>query len=67
MGLPADCGLELHGKWASGPRDLITDVPGVAVGHATIRQGDINTGVTAILPHGGSFSRSSILSCSTKR
>lgn len=53
MGLPANCGLELHGKWARGPRDLITDVPGVAVGHATIRQGEINTGVTAILPHGG--------------
>ena len=53
MGLPAGCGLELHSKWARGPRNLITDVPGVAVGHATIRQGDINTGVTAILPHGG--------------
>lgn len=33
------------------PRNLITDVPGVKVGHATIRHGEVNTGVTAILPH----------------
>jgi D-aminopeptidase len=37
-----------------GPRNAITDVAGVRVGHTTIVAGDsINTGVTAILPHGG--------------
>jgi D-aminopeptidase len=37
-----------------GPRNAITDVAGVRVGHATVIAGDsINTGVTAILPHGG--------------
>jgi D-aminopeptidase len=39
-----------------GALNAITDVPGVAVGHATLREGDsIRTGVTAILPHGGNL------------
>ncbi len=39
-----------------GPLNAITDVPGVAVGHATVREGDsIRTGVTAILPHRGNL------------
>jgi D-aminopeptidase len=38
----------------TGPRNAITDVAGVRVGQVTIVAGDsINTGVTAILPHGG--------------
>jgi D-aminopeptidase len=42
------------GVLAPGPLDAITDVAGVRVGHVTITRGDsINTGVTAILPHGG--------------
>jgi D-aminopeptidase len=42
------------GTLPAGPLDAITDVPGVRVGHATVRLGDsVNTGVTAILPHGG--------------
>ncbi len=42
------------GVFAPGPHNAITDVPGVRVGHATVTQGDsINTGVTAIVPHGG--------------
>jgi D-aminopeptidase len=37
-----------------GPLNAITDVAGVRVGHLTLASGDsINTGVTAILPHGG--------------
>jgi len=37
-----------------GPRNAITDVDGVAVGHTTRIEGDsVRTGVTAILPHGG--------------
>ena len=31
----------------------IADVPGVTVGHATLGDGEIRTGVTAILPHDG--------------
>ncbi|MEO5565504.1 MAG: P1 family peptidase [Luteimonas sp.] len=42
------------GTMATGPRNAMVDVPGVAVGHATVIEGDrIRTGVTAILPHGG--------------
>jgi D-aminopeptidase len=38
----------------SGPRNAITDVEGVRVGHTTIVEGDrVRTGVTAIVPHGG--------------
>lgn len=36
-----------------GTKNLITDVPGVLVGHKTIAHGKIQTGVTAILPHSG--------------
>jgi D-aminopeptidase len=34
---------------------MISDVAGVTVGHTTLRQGDVNTGVTAILPHQGNL------------
>jgi D-aminopeptidase len=38
---------------APGPRNAITDVAGVRVGHTTVTDGEaVNTGVTAILPHG---------------
>lgn len=41
-----------------GALNAITDVPGVAVGHATVREGDsVRTGVTAILPHRGNLFR----------
>lgn len=53
MGLPENSGFDLHAKWPRGERDLITDVPGVKVGHVTLKEGDIHTGVTAVLPHGG--------------
>lgn len=36
-----------------GPRNLITDVAGVKVGHCTLSDGAVQTGVTALLPHGG--------------
>jgi len=42
------------GSIPTGPLNAITDVAGVRVGHTTIARGDsINTGITAILPHGG--------------
>jgi D-aminopeptidase len=44
-----------------GPRGAITDVAGVRVGHTTVTRGDsINTGVTAILPHGGNVFREKV-------
>ena len=41
------------GYMERGEKNLITDVPGVRVGHVTLHEGDVHTGVTAILPHGG--------------
>ena len=41
------------GRLQPGPRDCVTDVPGVTVGHATLDEGDVHTGVTVIRPHGG--------------
>lgn len=38
------------GRMPHGPRNLITDVPGIRVGHATIDDGDVHTGVTVVMP-----------------
>ena len=47
-----DAGLG-WGDLPVGARNAITDVPGVRVGHTTLRRGeDIRTGATAVLPHG---------------
>lgn len=49
------------GAMQPGPRNSITDVPGVRVGHATITQGEsVRTGVTAILPHNGNLFREKV-------
>lgn len=61
MGLPKNCSLNLYSKWPRGERNLITDVPGVTVGHDTIDEGDIHTGVTAILPHPGNLFRDKVM------
>ena len=54
-----DLGLDFRGD--TGPRNAITDVPGVLVGYSTIVEGEgelvqgegpVRTGVTAILPRG---------------
>lgn len=48
-----DLGLD-PGILPPGPLNAITDVAGVRVGHVTVVDGDsVNTGITAILPHGG--------------
>ena len=47
-----DLGLAC-GTLPAGMNNTIADVPSVLVGHATIVDGDIRTGVTAILPHDG--------------
>lgn len=41
------------GVLPSGPHDLISDVPGVTVGHATLDDGELQTGVTVVMPHDG--------------
>jgi len=38
----------------------MTDVPGVRVGHASLRSGALRTGVTAILPHGRNVYREKV-------
>jgi len=45
-----DLGIRLDG--APGRWNAITDVPGVEVGYTTLSDGDVRTGVTAILPRG---------------
>lgn len=55
-----DLGI-IVGSLPTGPLDAITDVAGVRVGHTTVVHGDsINTGVTAILPHGGNLFREKV-------
>ncbi|QET01955.1 P1 family peptidase [Cupriavidus pauculus] len=41
------------GPLPSGPRDAITDVAGVTVGHCTLAHDACQTGVTVVRPHGG--------------
>lgn len=62
-------GLNCNGKWRvgdipHGKRNLITDVEGVSVGHCTIADGDIQTGVTAILPHQGDLFHDKVMAAS---
>lgn len=46
------------GGLMTGPLNAITDIPGVRVGHVTVREGaSTRTGATAILPHGGNLFR----------
>ena len=41
------------GELPAGPLDAITDVPGVTVGHCTLADGPVQTGVTMVQPHSG--------------
>ena len=41
------------GTLPSGPLDAISDVAGVRVGHCTLAEGDLQTGVTVVRPHAG--------------
>ncbi len=52
MGVEKKYGLHF-GRMEKGRRNLITDVPGVKVGHFTIHEGEVHTGVTVLIPHGG--------------
>lgn len=55
-----ELGLVL-GVLEPGEHNAITDVAGVRVGHYTLRRGRrFNTGITAVLPHGGNLFRDKV-------
>lgn len=41
------------GEHPTGPKNAITDVAGVRVGHTTLQSAGVNTGVTVVVPHDG--------------
>lgn len=45
------------GSLPAGPRNAITDLAGVTVGHCTLDAQDVQTGVTVVRPHGGDLFR----------
>jgi D-aminopeptidase len=49
------------GEMETGQRNAITDVGGVKVGHVTLNDGPIKTGVTSILPHGGNLFKEKVV------
>lgn len=52
-----------HGQ--RGPKNLITDVPGITVGHVTLSDnGSMHTGVTAIRPHNGNIFEQKVMAAS---
>lgn len=55
-----DYGITI-GKMPTGEKNLITDVPGVRVGHVTLDEGDLQTGVTAVIPHEGNLFRDKVV------
>ena len=52
------------GKLPCGPLDKISDVPGVTVGHCTLSDGEVQTGVTALLPHPGDIFHDKVMAAS---
>ena len=63
MGIPAKWNLTI-GHLPHGPLNKISDVPGVTVGHCTLADGDVQTGVTALLPHPGDLFHEKLLAAS---
>jgi D-aminopeptidase len=50
------------GRFPTGERNAIVDVPGVMVGHRTLVEGErLRTGVTAVLPHDGNLYAEKVL------
>ncbi|WP_181350289.1 P1 family peptidase [Thalassobacillus sp. CUG 92003] len=58
-----DYGVNI-GKLETGQSNSITDVAGVTVGHVTLSHNDIQTGVTAILPHQGNLFKEKLIASS---
>lgn len=63
MGIESRWGFRV-GSLPHGPLNKISDVPGVTVGHCTLAQGDVQTGVTALLPHPGDTFHEKVLAAS---
>ena len=63
MGIPKEWNIDI-GTMEKGPRNLISDVAGVTVGHSTIADGEVQTGVTALLPHQGNTYRDKLMAAS---
>lgn len=52
------------GTLETGELNSITDVPGVKIGHVTLDNKDIKTGVTALLPHDGNLFKKKVIASS---
>ena len=63
MGIDAKWNLTI-GRLPHGARNKISDVPGVTVGHCTLADGNVHTGVTALLPHPGDVFHDKVLAAS---
>lgn len=63
MGIEASWQITV-GSLPHGLRNKISDVPGVTVGHCTLAQGDVQTGVTALLPHQGDCFHDKVMAAS---
>ena len=63
MGIESRWGFRV-GSLPHGPLNKISDVPGVTVGHCTLARGDVQTGVTALLPHSGDTFHEKVLAAS---
>lgn len=58
-----DYGITI-GRMKPGRQNSITDIEGVKVGHVTLHDGDIRTGITALLPHDGNIFRDKVMASS---
>ncbi len=58
-----DYGINI-GTLPTGKNNSITDVPGVKVGHVTLDNDNMKTGVTAIIPHGGNLFKEKVIGAS---
>ncbi len=58
-------GVPRVGCLPAGPLDSIADVAGITVGHCTLAEGGVQTGVTVIRPHGGDPYRDKVPAAAT--
>lgn len=63
MGIEKKWNIQI-GSLSAGPKNKISDVEGVKVGHCTLADGSIQTGVTAILPHTGNTFQNKVMAAS---
>lgn len=63
MGIEKRWNIQI-GSLPAGPQNKISDVKGVKVGHCTLADGAVQTGVTAILPHTGNTFQDKVMAAS---